>query len=173
MQIDQRPWVSLTVGTAVITEGTPIKTPIHLINSGKTPAYNVNGLVVLNMLKFGEKPDFNYKKGVHPKFKFEIRALIPNLPNDLQWAVMPKHAPENEPITPILGTNEIRQGIGDGSLYFVTYGRITYSDTFGAAHWINFCEISHNEPAVPLKPAAENCSRYNDVDKNYRQTRIR
>jgi hypothetical protein len=53
----------------------------------------------------------------------------------------------------------------------VVHGRITYYDVFGISHWIHFCRIFAslkmvNTPLDAIPPGIEECSKYNEVDKN-------
>jgi hypothetical protein len=167
MHVDQRPWMNVIVGQTPLQDGSPIVMQVRIINSGKTPAFNVQGLVIINLLKETEEPDFNYAPGIHPKYSINAGTAIPNVPNDLSWPVLPKRVPENKPIKPILTTKAIRDGIQSGNLYIVVHGRITYDDIFGVGHWIKFCNYAHNAVRLPAsKATADTCGPYNDVDKN-------
>lgn len=172
MQIDQRPWMNVVFGQAGLKDGSPIVMPVRIINSGKTPAYNVQGIVVVNLLSGNDQPDFNYGSGIHPKYSINTGIAIPNFPNDLQWAILPKYVARDKPINPIVATSAIRKGIEDGRLYIAVYGRITYADTFGTDHWINFCSYAHNAVGVSDKATADTCGPYNDVDKNYQRKKL-
>jgi hypothetical protein len=170
MQVDQRPWMNITVGRAAMIDGRPISIPARIVNSGKTPAFNVQGFAVVNLLSGNAQPDFNYGSGVHPKYSFGTGTAIPNVANDQQLPVLPTYVPRSKPINPILATSEIRAGIQDGTLYIAVYGRITYADIFGTDHWINFCSYTQRDgAAISEKATADTCGPYNDVDKNYQQ----
>jgi hypothetical protein len=165
MRLDERPWINIIVGNAVLQDQTPIKMPIRIVNTGKTPAFKVHGLVAINLLEEKDRPDFTYIRG-HPKFSISSGTIIPNSPNDLSWPVLPKYVPKDKPITEILTTKEIRTGIQDGSLYIVVHAKVTYDDIFRVHHWINFCAYAHNVAGLPEKPTGDTCGAYNDVDKN-------
>ena len=161
--------MNVTVGKTTMIDGKPIEMPIRIVNSGKTPAYDLDGLLTVNLLKDGEQPVFVYKNGTHPGYHFNGKTYSPNSPTDFSWAVLPIFVPKTDPINPILATSAIRRGMQDGSLYIVVNGKITYKDAFGVDHWIKFCAYSHTAAAVPMKVTADSCGPYNDVDKNYRQ----
>jgi hypothetical protein len=163
--LEQRAWMNVLVGKAALQDGSPINMPIRIINSGKTPAHNVQGVVVINLLEEKDQPDFNYRSG-HPRYAINTGIAIPNFPSDMSWPVLPKHVPKGKPVNPIVTTSEIRTGIQDGSLYIVVHGRITYDDIFGTKHWIKFCSYAHNVVGVPEQFTADTCGPYNDVDKN-------
>jgi len=165
MHVDQRAWMNVFVGQAALEDGSLIKIPVRIINSGKTPAYNVQGVAVINLLKEKDQPDFNYRSG-HPRYSINTGTAVPNFPNDLSWPVLPKYVPPDKPLSPIVTTSAIRKGIQNGSLYIVVHARITYDDVFGTHHWINFCSYAHNAAGLPEKATADTCGPYNDVDKN-------
>jgi hypothetical protein len=136
------------------------------VNTGKTPAYKLQGVVVVNLLKKTEQPDFNYEAGVHPRYSVDGGTAIPNSPNDFTWPILPAFVPQGQPIIPIVVNDSIKKGMQNGNLYIVVYGRITYDDVFGVGHWLQFCSYAHNAAGVPEQATADACGPYNDVDKN-------
>jgi len=166
MHIDQRAWMNVVVGQAVLQDGSPIKMPLRIVNTGKTPAYNLHGVVVINLLKESEQPDFNFGAGVHPRYSVDGGTAIPNSPTDFAWPILPKFVPKDKPIIPIIANDAIKSGMQNGSLYIVVYARITYDDVFGISHWLQFCSYAHNAVGAPEKATADTCGPYNDVDKN-------
>jgi hypothetical protein len=165
MHIDQRAWIGVVVGQGAMNNQQPIRMPIRLTNTGKTPALKVQGTIVVNLLRRDEEPDFSYVTG-HPRYGIEGHTVLPNLPQDLAFAVLPKDADPTAPLNPILVTDAIRQGMENGALYTVVHGEITYEDIFGIAHWIKFCNYAHNIVGFPQISVANTCGAYNDVDKN-------
>jgi hypothetical protein len=162
-RLNERPWMNVAVGQGQLVDGQPLVMPIQITNSGKTPAKNVQGTIVLNLLHKGEEPGFIYETG-HPRYAIDVGMMAPNFPNRLSWAVLPKNLPPSAPLKPISVSSVIRQGINDGSLYIAAHGRITYDDIFGKSHWMTFCSYAQNPPITG--PDAAKCSQHNDVDKN-------
>ncbi len=165
MRLDQRAWINASISQAPLIDGQPIKMPLKLVNTGKTPAVNVDGVIVVNLLSQNEQPDFAYRTG-HPRLRFEGGTFLPGIPSDYLLPVLPKHLALEKPLNPILCTPEIRQNIENGSAYIVVHGKVTYDDIFGISHWLTFCTYSHNVPGLPTQPTASTCGKYNDVDRN-------
>jgi hypothetical protein len=125
MHIDQRAWMNVVIGKVVPQDGSPIKMPVRIVNTGKTPAYKLHGVLVINLLKEGEQPDFNYGAGVHPRYSVDGGTAIPNSPNDFAWPILPKFVPKDKPIVPIIANDAINRGMRNGDLYIVVYGKVT------------------------------------------------
>jgi hypothetical protein len=165
LRVDQRAWINISVGQAPLIEGKQIEMPIRVTNSGKTPAFNVQGVIVVNLLGVGEEPDFDYKSG-HPFYAIDVGAAIPNSPANFSFPVLPKYRTPQEPLAPVLDNSAITQGIGTGKLYIAVHSKVTYDDVFGTHHWTTFCSYSANSVGLPEKPVANTCGQYNNVDRN-------
>ena len=168
MHIDQRAWIGITVGRSQMTNGKPLTMAIRIANTGKTPAFKMHGNIVANLLREDEEPDFLYKHG-HPRYEVGGggQTLVPNLPQDMQYAALPKYDESpNEPLPPIIVDDSIRQAIETGKSYIVVHGKITYYDVFGIEHWIRFCHYAHNVVGFQERSVASTCGPYNDTDKD-------
>ena len=61
---------------------------------------------------------------------------------------------------------ETHERINKGSLAVFVYGRVSYTDSFGASHWSQFCESGPSERIRPsLSGAVSDCLSYNAVDQ--------
>jgi hypothetical protein len=98
---DQRAWLSVSFA----------EQQLRFVNTGKTPARNVNGVAVATVLKAGEKPAFSYDQG---KTDIHFGTLFPGEPREAPLAIKPGKS-------------------------FIVYGRIRYDDVFGGHHWLQFC----------------------------------
>lgn len=165
VRLNERPWVNISVGQGRLIDGHPLLMPITFVNSGKSPAKDVSGEIVVNLLRKGQEPTFAYETG-HPRYAVDVGTAAPNFPATLSWAVLPESLPPSEELKPILVSPAIRQGIMDGTLYIVVHAKISYSDIFGTKHWLAFCSYVENPPLLS-GPNASKCAQYNDVDKNY------
>jgi hypothetical protein len=165
LHLDQRAWIGVVVGRGELVNQKPITMPIRIINTGRTPALHVHATIVVNLLTEDEEPDFAYVPG-HPKYDIEGNTILPNLPQDVAFAALPKYVDSTKPLNQILVTDAVRQGIQNGKLYTVVHGEIFYDDIFGIPHWIRFCNYAHNVVGFRQKSVANTCGSYNDVDKN-------
>lgn len=166
MRIDERAWVNVSVGKAPMIDNSPLQIPVTLTNDGRTPALNVTGNIVINLLRYGEEPDLIYKKG-HPAYAIEVKALTAKLPQNLPFNVLPKYLDSEKPLVPINVTPQLRRAIADGTLYIVVHARLEYDDVFGIHHWIQFCgHASNGIPGIQQQSPGQACGDYNDVDRN-------
>ncbi len=164
MRLDQRAWIGVAFGQRPMVKGAPLIVPIKLTNTGKTPAINVHGAIIINLLRENEEPDFEFKNG-HPGYLIDIQTIIPNLPQETGFPAVAKYAPEAR-VNPILVTDAVNKGIQSGKLYIAIHGEIRYEDIFGISHWIRFCGYSDKAVEIRQQSVASGCGQYNDVDKN-------
>jgi len=169
MRIDNRAWLKVGTQDVPLVIGEPIFKTISIVNIGKTAALNLTGALVVNLLPINEEPELSYPKHGHPNIQFQVRALMPDTPQTLHRVPgMPKRTAPNNTVAPIIFTKDMEGGIGDGSLYVVVHGQITYDDVFGTHHWLKFCEVSTRAiPGIKTKRGADTCADYNDVDRNF------
>jgi hypothetical protein len=157
--VDQRAWVNVVVPTNFPLEGAFIAVPIQIANTGKTPAKYVEGDLIATLLKKGEEPSFDFSIG-HPHNRIYAGAVFPNAPLNTALSVVRYGPFTQEAIVP---TPELRQEIGNGESFIIFYGKVTYSDVFGATHWTTFCTGTGVAiQTIDLKK----CVNYNDVDSN-------
>jgi len=166
MQIDQRAWLKVIVGRGPLDIGQPVKMPIRIVNTGKTPAVNMHGNIVVNLLEENEKPDFSYGHG-HPAYEISVKTLLPDSPQDLNdFAALPKYIPSDKPLSRIIVNSQSKKAIEIGTSYLIVHGEILYDDVFGTNHWIRFCHYAHNVVGFRERSVANVCGPYNDTDKN-------
>jgi len=157
LSVDQRAWISVIVPTNFPLEGSFILASIQITNTGKTPAKDVEGEIVATVLKKGEDPSFDFSTG-HPHNRLYAGALFPNAPLNTAISVVRYGPLAPEPVVP---TPQLRQEIAKGDSFIIFYGKISYFDVFGAAHWTQFCTGSGAAiQMIDLKK----CINYNDVD---------
>ena len=165
MHIDQRAWLGVVVGRGPIEIGQLLKPPIRIADTGRTPAVHMHGNIVINLLGEKEEPDFSYGHG-HPAYEIYGNDLLPNLPQDFSFAVLPKYVPPDRPLNPIVVTDSVKRDIENGTSYIVVHGEIFYDDVFGVHHWIRFCNYAQNASGFREQSVANNCGSYNDTDTN-------
>jgi len=168
MHIDQRAWIGIIVGRSAMVDGQPLVMPIQITNTGKTPAFNMHGKIVINLLSENEEPDFSYVHG-HPSYEVAPggQTLLPNLPQNLQFPALPKYdtAPD-KPLNHVIVNDSVRRAANSGQSYIVVHGEIFYDDVFEIHHWIKFCDYAHNIVGFREHSVANTCGPYNDVDRN-------
>jgi hypothetical protein len=168
MRLDERSWMNIVVGKGTMIDNNPLVVPIAVVNTGKTPALDVSGKMVVNLLNNNDDPDLTYRVG-HPGYSVDVKALAPNNPQQLQYAALPKYVTDYKFRKPIIVNPTLRKEISDGSLYIVVHARITYNDIFGKAHWLTYCSRSQNvTPGVKTHNAGSDiCGDYNNIDRNF------
>jgi hypothetical protein len=156
---DERAWVSVPAPASYPLNGASIPVVTQIVNSGKTPARDVEWDVVATVLNKGEEPTLGDFSVGHPHNHVIAGAAFPNAPLPLALPVV-HYGPNNaEQIVP---DETLRQDIANGNRYIIFYGRVTYYDVFGEQHWTQFC--SGSGPAIT--GVLKECVRYNDVDSS-------
>ena len=155
---DQRAWLNVSYGNYRYTIGQPFSTVLQVLDTGRTPARNVKGTVVVHLLKVGEKPAFTYDHGE----SVETGTMFPNVSQAVISWLIPTSIPWGQPVKPMLITGPIFQDLKSGKSYILVYGKLTYDSAFGANHFFQFCATSG---AVQFAEPKE-CIEYNDVDNN-------
>lgn len=154
---DERAWIgfSLGGGNLTLTVGQPFSVPTTLINSGKTPAKNVEGNIIVTIVKRGAPFDFVYASG-HANYRIAAGSLFPNATINESFQAI-RHGPVHAEA--IIVTKPILDEITASQSLVVVYGRLTYSDIFGIEHWTTYCRIVSNPSLIP-----DDCVRYNNTD---------
>jgi hypothetical protein len=167
MRQDQRAWVTFSPVSGVSWQKTAdglcgVSTQLQYINVGKTAARHLIEEVVLEVVKNGNSPSFDYKHTAHQLGSTGI--VLPQKPETFT-AQLSKPVAAN----PILGeprflsASEYRAMV-DGEYYLAIYGRIRYQDIFNVPHWTKYCEFS--APSTGRSFTAKACTDYNNVDSN-------
>ncbi len=156
-KIVERAWVNIIPPANFPLDGAFIPVAMQIVNSGKTPAKEVQGDIIATILRKGEAPNFDYGLG-HPHNRIYTGVIFPNGPLSSTIPIV-----RYGPMTPevIVPTPELRQELASGQSFIIVHGKITYTDTFGVQHWTKFC-TGMAAPLIDFK----DCIRYNDVDDN-------
>jgi hypothetical protein len=162
MRQDQRAWVKITSPEPLATgEGIPVVAPVHMLNTGKTPALNYIGEAVVKLVPIKQEPDFDYSQLDHGHTNGGI--LYPNDPRDINASIYAKDAwANNNPSpTPLTLSHDDYKSFYDGKSYIVVYARVRFLDIYGVSHSTQFCNWSTNAASPTIK-----CAEYNRVDDN-------
>jgi len=155
---EERAWVgfSFVPGSITFTVGQPFFVPTLLINTGKTPARNVEGNIVVGVFERGEPLEFTYTPG-HASYRIAAGTLFPNGSITESFQAMrhgEAHAEAiviDKPLSDLLSSTKL----------VIVHGKITYSDIFGIQHWTRYCRVVSNPSLIP-----DDCVRYNETDEN-------
>jgi hypothetical protein len=158
-RIDERAWIgfSLASDPVTFTFGKPFLVPAEVLNTGKTPAKDLEGNVAVRIVEKDRPIDFSYAPG-HANFRVQGGTIFPG-GKIIESFEGIQHGEENA--EPIIITKAIGQEIIDGQLFVIIHGRITYQDEFGTEHWTTFCRNVSDPSAI-----SEDCTRYNSTDDN-------
>jgi hypothetical protein len=156
---DERAWIgfSFVPGNIPFTLGKPFLVPTLLINSGKTPAKDVQGNIVVGVFESGKPLDFSYTAG-HANYRIAAGTIFPNGSITESFQAIRHGSYKAEAI--ILDKPLMDDILNSRSLVLV-HGKITYSDIFGIEHWTTYCRVVSNPSLIP-----DDCTRYNDTDSN-------
>lgn len=133
-----------------LREGDPIEYNVRIQNTGKTPAVNVRGHVIVTLVRTGSPTPFALMKDDFRGFRIESGVLIPNKDMKVTAQRTNGHGLEVARAAEILELLEKKARI-------VVIGRVVYTDVFKKDHWTQFCR-----PATGY--AEPDCAAYNQVD---------
>lgn len=156
---DERSWMAFKFveGSITFTLQKPFLVPTQLINTGKTPAKNVHGNIVVGVFKKGEPLDFTYTAG-HAHYGLEAGTIFPNGSIVESFEAI-KHGQDR--VEPIIFSVPLKDELFNGQSFLVVHGWIEYSDIFGTKHWTTYCRyVLHPDLISP------ECTRYNDSDND-------
>jgi hypothetical protein len=147
MRKDQRPWIRVRVEVQPLPVVSPIMTGTgHVRNSGKTPAKNPHAYFFFEKIQNGTEPRLD-------KLKADVESttgvLFPDEPYDVPLTIYSLSATEFDEFN--------REKI-----FFVVYGRLTYTDFYNVEHWTKFCQFIGLHGTATAKP----CADYGDLDSN-------
>lgn len=130
-----------------IKEGEQFKVGVNLINSGKTPAFNVKAFIIVTALKQGEKPD--------PQKRQEDELL-----HQTNAVMQPggTFGLDNISANFIPSKNQI-ESLSRGERVIHLFGKIIYEDVFDQQHFTKFCMFLHQDLA-----SFSGCPYYNETD---------
>ena len=159
-KIDQRAWVSVTMGDLEINKGKPVTAQLHFSNTGKTPARNAQGFARIKMVSVGDEVKLEDLAGLHSVTRLVVGNLFPNESNADLTVYMVTDAKPGETAQPIIADQDMFNAATNRTHYFLIYGRISYDDALGNSHWVGFCGLSENIYFDTPPP----CLAYNDFD---------
>jgi hypothetical protein len=156
-----------------VKEGQPPKCGVIIINSGKTPARKLRGVVSLITLKAGEE--------LTPKFEIDNNTAIPHSNLVMQpgtqlmllsslnslYVKLPGVLVETSDDS-MVSTGDVsvkpfsKADIDDlaaGKKVLYMFGLITYEDIFNQSHWTKFCMYLSADLST-----FTGCSKYNETD---------
>ena len=158
-RIEQRAWVgfSLVPGNLTFTMNRPFLVPTLLVNSGKTPAKDVSGQIVVGVIGRGQPIDFSYAPG-HAHYEISAGTVFPNGQFQESFEGIEHGANQAQAI---LIDKPLLNAILSSEKLVLVHGRITYWDVFGQRHWTTYCRIVSNPSLIP-----PDCMSYNRTDDN-------
>jgi hypothetical protein len=133
LRAEQRAWLSAKgpESSPTITDGQPIKTLVHVVNTGRTPAKNVSIETVVDIIRNNEDPISSRALSHHHA---TTGVIWPNDPIDI-----PAELLEGNGFTKKLVTPEMHAALTAGQAYIVIYGKVEYTDIFNVSHRTRFC----------------------------------
>jgi len=144
-------------GSLTLTIGQSFLVPTELVNTGKTPAKNVHGNIVVGVFRKGEPLDFSYSPG-HANYEVRAGTLFPS-GKIVETFEAIKHGQEHA--ESIVFTAPLKDEIFNAQSLIVVHGRIIYNDIFGTEHWTTYCRYVLHPELI-----SEECTRHNDTDDN-------
>jgi hypothetical protein len=156
---DERAWMAFKFveGSITFTINKSFLVPTELLNTGKTPAKNVHGNIMVGVFEKGEPLDFSYSAG-HANYKVQAGTIFPSGKIVESFEGI-KHGQERT--EPIIFTVPLKNDLFSAKSFIVVHGRIDYKDIFGIEHWTTYCRYVLHPELI-----SEECTRYNDTDDN-------
>jgi hypothetical protein len=153
-RLDQRAWLGFSFKTYKYTVGQPLDTPYQIVDTGKTPALNVKGMVVTHFMKKGDIPAFNYDH----RTEISLGTMLPGVAQPGTSYLFASDPPKGVHVKPMKFSMDMYRQLSGGTGYIIVYGKMEYDSVFGGHHWIRFCRTSG--------PTAytDECLGYNGID---------
>jgi hypothetical protein len=161
--IDQRPWIVGQPSQIILVVGQPILQPSVVINTGKTPARDLNMFFKMEVVNSQDSPSFSYSSADSQNMKFSI--MYPNEGHPVFLSVV-QEVPGTHALTNLVLTQDLFDRYNNREIAFVIYAKIEYWDVFRVHHSGTWCGSSYNWGPNPSKspPALQKCSEYNNAD---------
>jgi len=155
-----------------VKEGQPAKCGVIIINSGKTPARKLRGVVSLLTLKAGEElnPKFEIdnttiphsnvvmQPGTQLMLLSSLNSLSIKLPGILvETSDASMVGTGDESVKPFSKADI--DDLANGKKVLYMFGLITYDDIFNQSHWTKFCMYLSADLST-----FTGCSKYNETD---------
>lgn len=168
-QSAERAWITIEFPqplVAPLAENRPITSNIQFTNSGNSVARKVIAEAVIEVVKNGKSPTFDYS--------WDHTKLTSGLLQKNETATLPagRYAHQrttngsNAKILP-LSHDELQQLL-TGKSYIAIFARVRYWDAFGIHHWLRRCGwvAQPSPPGVSWVFTAHKCTNYAEVDNN-------
>ena len=175
MRIDQRAWLAVKFVPVQPTVDSPFTWPVIINNTGKTPAKNIRGLVIIRYLPADTSIDFRTVEEMRaagfkqndttPLFmRFVTGVLFPNDPttvNQFTYAQGNANKPEKD-----IWDSTLQNRYAKGEIYIEMNGRFDYDDAAGNAHWTQICNMLTSPGQVVPLETSKACVAHNSIDSN-------
>jgi hypothetical protein len=162
MRKDQRPWIKVTFDINTLTAQSPITGTAHIVNGGKTPARDIRGEIVIQRVKNGEQPTFDYPS---PNTKFTTGTLFPNESPANVTIKRTRFINKGPSVEDDILTKDEFDDLQKTKIFFIVYATISYKDFFETKHWTKQCAFF--TPAnISGDFYAQKCTNYGDIDDN-------
>lgn len=167
LHLDQRPWVVARTNEAQALEvGKTVSVQLAIANTGKTPAFAVEGRFRMEAVNSQEAPSFDYSA---PGISL-VRAyvLYPNEVQPIGGLALEEQISGTKAIEEVILGQQLFNRFNNREIAFVGYGEITYQDVFNVQHWATTCQSKFNWgpfAGMPV-PAQAACAHYNNADEN-------
>jgi hypothetical protein len=158
---DERAWIGVGIGgTVTFTIDQPFLVPVKTSNSGKTPAQDVHGNVVVGVFEKGRALNFDYSSG-HHNANYGIRSgtLFPG--GFVEESFQGVRTGDNGKPETILLHKASYDAVQGGQAFVIVHGIIFYNDIFGIEHWTTFCRYVTNPSFIDKQ-----CTEHNATDTN-------
>lgn len=160
MRTDQRAWLQFQASptkpgsdgaTWQLTSGQPVTYPLRVVNTGKTPAKNLDMKIFIDIVPADQEPPLEYvdKNSGHPYGHITSGIVFPN-------------ADFNQTVVRPSADGSPQLAIKDGKSYLAVYGVIDYDDVFKTHRRTKFCAWIATSGTFH----ASGCTKYNSVDTN-------
>jgi hypothetical protein len=154
-RLDQRAWVIVdNYSPTPLKAGEPFGIMVNFKNTGRTPARQMIGWTALDPLPRGKSPTFKQRRQI-------LGGTLP--PNGGSHHVTAFQNTEEKQVAPL--TEASVAAIMRGETVLWIYGGYTYSDVFGASHWMQYCAYYVPPDGSPgnATGATSFCTHHNDV----------
>ncbi|HWO38902.1 MAG TPA: hypothetical protein VNO32_59770, partial [Candidatus Acidoferrum sp.] len=163
LKADQRAWMKIVYDPTprISVPHEDVAESLTYVNTGRTPANNIRGIVIVDVFDIGDPPIFDYSPG-RGRVALSVGMLFPNEPRTASIVATAgkKHGNRAADLSP-----EDTIKIRDKTAYVALYGQITYFDVFGHEHFVHFC--SARPQATGDKVGSDGraaCAKYNRID---------
>jgi hypothetical protein len=151
--IDERAWMNVGINLPnTINEGTPLVAKMTVFNTGKTVSRKILLECVVSRQRNTDPVPFDY---VRPHSSHDVGMLTPSALTNLQCS-------SKEPDQVESLSKQQSDDLMSGRAYLAVYGRGSYIDIFGGAHWVQFCVWKGYFSGNGVYNA-KSCTDYNDT----------